>query len=120
MLPVSHDRDGTRAEAIMLDAARKRTADVMKEAKPALEQLRKVYYVEGEIETEPRVYMTVNDNYTELALRFLSREPGVRLMKDALYRDILNGFHSANIKIASTSAEIGLQTPVEVRLRTAD
>jgi small-conductance mechanosensitive channel len=120
VLPVSHDRDGTRAEAIMLDAARKHTADVMKEAKPALEQLRKVYYVEGDIEIEPRVYMTINDNYTELALRFLSREPGVRVMKDALYRDILNGFHSANIKIASTTTDIGLQTPVEVRLRTAD
>jgi len=120
MLPITHDGDSKLAESIMLDAARKRTADVMKDAQPALERLRKVYYVEGEIEIEPRVYMTINDNYTELALRFISREPGVRLMKDALFRDILDGFHKANIDIASTSTAIAVQSPVEVKVRTAE
>ena len=120
MIPIAHDADSRRAESIMLDAARKRTADVIKDAKPALERLRKVYYIDGEVEIEPRVYMTVNDNYTELALRFLSREPGVRLTKDALYRDILDGFHQANIDIASTSMEIAVPAPVEVNVRTAN
>jgi small-conductance mechanosensitive channel len=119
MLPIGHDVDTQRAEAIMLDAARKHGGEVMRDAKPALERLRKVYYVEGEVEIEPRVYLTVNDNYTELALRFLSREPGVRLMKDALYRDILNAFHQANIAVASTSMEIAVPDPVEVKVRTA-
>ena len=120
MLPVSHDGDCQRAEAVMLAAARKRTGDIVKEAKPALEQLRRVYFVEGEIEIEPRVYMSINDNYVELSLRFLSREPGVRLLKDTLYRDILDGFHDANIDIASSGTAIEMTTPVEVRLRTAD
>lgn len=120
MLPIDHDGDCQRAEAVMLAAARKRTGEVLKEAKPALEKLRKVYFVEGEIEIEPRVYMTINDNYVELSLRFLSHEPGVRLLKDALYRDILDGFHDAHISIASTSTNINVPEPVEVRLRTAD
>ena len=120
MMPVSHEGDYQRAEAVMLSAARKRTGDIIKEAKPALEQLRKVYFVEGEIEIEPRVYMTINDNYVQLSLRFLSHEPGVRPLKDALYRDILDGFHNAHIPIASTSTEIDVPEPVEVRLRTAD
>ena len=120
MMPVTHDGDTRRAEAVMLAAARKHTGEIIEEAKPALERLRKVYYVEGEIEIEPRVYLTINDNYVELSLRFLSREPGVRLLKDTLYREILDGFHNANIGIASTSMAIDVQSPVEVRLRTAD
>ena len=120
MLPVSHDGDCQRAEAVMLAAARKHTGDITREAKPALEKLRKVYFVDGEIEIEPRVYMTINDNYVELSLRFLSREPGVRPLKDALYRDILDGFRNAHIPIASTSTNINVPEPVEVRLLTAD
>jgi len=120
MLPISYDADSRRAEAIMLDAARKRTADLMSEATPALDRLRKVYYIEGEIELEPRVYMTITDNYVELALRFLSREPGVRSLKDSLYRDILAGFRNAHIAFASTSTAIDVQHPVEVRVRPAD
>jgi small-conductance mechanosensitive channel len=120
MMPVNHDGDCRRAEAVMLSAARKRTGEIIKDARPALEELRKVYFVEGEIEIEPRVYMTVNDNYVELSLRFLSHEPGVRLLKDTLYRDILDGFHNANIPVASTSTDINVPSPVEVRLRTAD
>jgi small-conductance mechanosensitive channel len=120
MLPVTYEADSRRAEAIMLDAARKRTAELMNEAGPALDRMRKAYFIKGEIEMEPRVYMTITDNYVELALRFLSREPGVRLMKDALYRDILDGFRNAHIAFASTSTAIDVQSPVEVRVRTAD
>lgn len=114
MLPVHYDADYRRAEQIMLDAAQKRTADEMKEARPALEKMRKTYYVKGEIEIDPRVYVTVNDNYIELSLRYLSREPGVRLLKDALFRDILAGWQGAHISIASTGNEIAVTTPLKV------
>lgn len=120
VMPVRHDGDCQRAEAILLNAARKRTSDIVKEATPALEKMRKRYYIEGEIEIEPRVYMTINDNYVELSLRFLSHEPGVRLLKDALYRDALTGFQNAHISIASTSTDINVRSPVAVRLTTAD
>ena len=45
--------------------------------------------------------------------------PGVRLLKDALYRDILAGFHNAEIAIASTSTDINIRPPVAVRLTSA-
>jgi small-conductance mechanosensitive channel len=120
IVPVTYEADTHRAETIMLHAARKRTAELMNEATPALERLRKVYFIEGEIELDPRVYMTITDNYIELALRFLSREPGVRPLKDALYRDILDGFRKAHIDFASTSTAIAMQTPVEVKVRPAE
>ena len=114
VLPVHYDAEYRRAEQIMLDSARGRTADAVEEARPALEKLRKTYYVKGEIEIDPRVYVTINDNYIQLSLRYLSREPGVRVLKDSLFRDILSGFQNADISIASTSSEIAVTTPLKV------
>jgi small-conductance mechanosensitive channel len=120
MIPIHHRADRASAEQILLDAARERTRDVVDEARPCIKALRDNYYVKGEIELEPRVFITVTDNWIELSLRFVSREPGVRLLKDALYRDILEGFESAGITFASSTSEVSVTTPVEVRTRSAD
>lgn len=115
MIPIHHNADRRRAEEILLAAARARTSDVIEEATPRIDQLRRHYFVKGDIELEPRVYMTITDNWLELALRFISREPGVRALKDALYRDILGQFSAAGISIASSSTEVSVVTPLEVR-----
>jgi hypothetical protein len=56
----------------------------------------------------------ITDNWLELSLRFLSHEPGVRILKDALYRDVLAGFQQARISIASSSTDISIVSPVRV------
>jgi small-conductance mechanosensitive channel len=115
VIPIHHGADRDKAEDILLTAARARTGDVVAEARPCIDQLRYRYFVRGEIDLDPRVYLTITDNWLELALRFLASEPGVRLMKDALYRDILAGFERANISIASATSEVTVVAPVEVR-----
>jgi small-conductance mechanosensitive channel len=120
VIPIHHNADRGRAEEILLSAARARTRDVIEEARPRINQLRRHYFVKGDIELEPRVYMTITDNWLELALRFVSREPGVRVLKDALYRDVLEQFSGAGISIASSSSEISIVTPLEVRTAAAN
>jgi small-conductance mechanosensitive channel len=119
MIPIHHNADRKRAEEILLAVAGARTRDVISEATPCIDELRKHYFVKGDIELEPRVFMTITDNWLELALRFVSREPGVRVLKDALYRDILEQFTSAGIGIASSTSEVSIVTPLEVRTSAA-
>src|SRR3954467_8185206 len=120
MIPIHHRADRKRAEEILHGAAIERTRDVVAEARPYIARLRENYYVKGEIELEPRVYMTVTDNWLEMSLRFLSREPGVRVLKHSLYRDILTEFERAGITIASSTSEVSVVGPVEVRNRSED
>jgi hypothetical protein len=54
----------------------------------------------------PRVYYRMTDNWLELTLRFIVREHGVRDVKDALSRDILQHFEEAGIEIASATFEL--------------
>lgn len=120
MIPIHHRADRKRAEEILLGAAMERTREVVAEARPCIARLRDNYYVKGEIELEPRVYMTVTDNWLEVSLRFLSPEPGVRVLKDSLYRDILTEFERAGITIASSTSEVSVVGPVEVRNTSAE
>lgn len=119
IIPIHHDADRKRAEEILLSVAGAHTRDVIAEATPCIDELRRHYFVKGNIELEPRVFMTITDNWLELALRFISREPGVRGLKDALSRGILTEFASAGISIASSTSEISVVTPLEVRTAAA-
>lgn len=115
VIPIHHGADRAKAEEILLSAARARTRDVVEKARPCIDALRYRYFVKGEIDLEPEVYLTVTDNWLELSLRFMAPEPGVRQMKDALYRDILAGLERAAISIASSTSEVTVVGPVEVR-----
>ena len=44
---------------------------------------------------DPRVYWRLTDNWLELTVRFVTRERGVRAVKDAMSREILAGFEGA-------------------------
>jgi small-conductance mechanosensitive channel len=112
---VHYEADVRRAESILLESARTRTKAIVADARPCLEEFRKAFAIKGEIEIDPRVYLTITDNWIELSLRFLSREPGVRVLKDSIFRDIHAEFRKANISFASTSSEISVVTPVRVQ-----
>jgi small-conductance mechanosensitive channel len=113
-VPIHHGADRSTAEKLLLDIARRHTGSIVEEARPALRKLQRMFFLPDEIGIEPRVYFNVTDNYLELSLRFLSREPGVRDLKDAIFRDILNGFETSHLSIASTSSEITVVNPVRV------
>lgn len=115
-LPISFSADHQKAEAILLDVARRHTREIVEQAKPGFESLRHQYRAIRETDIEPRIFMRLTDNWVELSLRFVVEPDRVRDRKDAMSRDLLAGLEAAGIGIASTTFEIvGLPTLHVVR-----
>jgi small-conductance mechanosensitive channel len=114
-LPVKYGADRGRAEAILLEAARRHTATIVEEATPALQHLRDRFTFKGDAALEPAVYYRLTDNWLELTVRFLCREHGVRGLKDAISRDILAALEGAGLEVASATYEIVGLPPVQIQ-----
>jgi small-conductance mechanosensitive channel len=112
-LPVPYAADRERVERILLHAARQHTVKVAEVGAEALRELRRRYFVES-AELEPRVYWQLTDNWLEMAVRFVTRERGVREIKDAMSREILAELTAAGIQVASTTVEVTGLPPVRV------
>ena len=116
-LGVSYRADRARAEAILLDVARRHTAEIAVRAEAALEKLGRDVFLLERPSTEPRVYLRLTDNWIELGLRFVAEPTNVRALKDAMSREILPAFEAAGLEIASATFEIVGLPPVELRGR---
>jgi small-conductance mechanosensitive channel len=104
-IPVTYASDRHRAEAILLEAARRATGDILRDAEPHRRRLNDEYHLDVD-SLEPRVYYRITDNWLELSLRFLSHDRTTREIKDRIARDILKGLDEAGIGIASTTIDI--------------
>ena len=110
-LPIAYTADHKKAEAILLDVARRHTREIVERARPAFAELRHSYRAVRESDVEPRIFVRLTDNWVELSLRFVVEPDRVRDRKDAMSRDLLAGLDAAGIGIASTTFEIvGLPT----------
>jgi len=105
MIPVTYTADRKRAEAILLEAAEKATAELQKAAEPYRDTMNETYHLELE-ELQPRVFYRITDNWLELNLRFLVVDYKSRVTRDRIARDILDKFDAAGIGIASGTVEI--------------
>jgi small-conductance mechanosensitive channel len=65
-------------------------------------------------EIGPRVYVRLTDNWLELTVRFIVRDCGIREVKDALSRDILQGLEQNGIELASATFEIVGLPPLRI------
>jgi small-conductance mechanosensitive channel len=113
-IPVSYKDDRRRAEQILLDVAHTHTASLVAQATPALESLRGRFPLRGEASLEPRVYWRLTDNWIELTVRFIAEEYGVRALKDAMSRELIDRFDEAKIGIASGTYEIVGVPPIRI------
>lgn len=114
-LPIPFSADRNRAERIILDAARRHTADIKKLGEEALKELERRYEVKRE-DFEPRVYFRITDNWCEMAVRFITEDHGIRKVKDAMSRDILDALDAAHIGIASGTYEVVGMPELRVRI----
>ena len=104
-LPITYTADRQRAEQILLEAAGRHTVRVSEVDEETRQEMERRYFVRlGDL--EPRVYFRLTDNWLELTVRFIAKERGVRDLKDAMSRDILQAFDDAGIGIASATFEI--------------
>jgi small-conductance mechanosensitive channel len=114
-IPVSYDDDYRTVERILLDTARKHTAEIVAASRKPLDDFRGKYFLSDDPEVEPRVFLRLTDNWQELSLRFLAHPRGARALKDAMSRDILAGLRAVNIGIASGTYAIVQVPTVNVR-----
>ena len=104
-LPVTYTADHARAEAIMLQVAQQHTTKVEDIAQPELEMLYKKFSI-NPADLKPRVFYRMTDNWVELSVRFITRDHGIRNLKDAMFRQMLGLFAEAGIGIASSTYDI--------------
>ena len=113
-IPVTYDADRAKAEEIILEAARRHSMQTSRVSAEAMRHMQEVYFVNS-TDFEPRVFYRLTDNWLELAVRFVVADRGIREVKDAMSREIIEGFDAAGIGIASATYDIvGLPT---VRVR---
>lgn len=119
VLPVSHSADRKKAEAILTRVAREHTVEASEMGQEALDEMRRRYFMES-ASTEPRVYWRLTDNWLELTVRFVTREHGVRDVKDRMSREILQALDEAGIGLASATFEVVGLPQVNVKVNHAD
>jgi small-conductance mechanosensitive channel len=112
-LPVSYQSDRKRAEEILLEIARKHTVKINELGEDAIQNLERRYFMRRS-ELGPRVFFRLTDNWLEMSLRFLAQDAGVRELKDAMSRDIIDQLDQAGIGVASGTYEIVGLPPVRV------
>lgn len=115
-LPISYKDDRDRAEQILLDAAEKHTVRMSELAQPALDILKRRFFIE-DADIKPRVFYRLTDNWVELTVRFLCKDHNVRGLKDRMSRDILAALEQGGIGIASGTYEIVGLPPIKVELQ---
>lgn len=111
--PVSYSADRLQAEAILLEVARRRTADLTAMGEAESRELQRRYFM-AEPNFAPRVYWRMTDNWVELSVRFVANAHDVRELKDAMTREILEAYDHANIQIASATFEIVGLPPLQM------
>lgn len=102
---IHYDADRARAEEILLGAARAHALDPATVSADVHEHLDRKYHL-ARLDFEPRVYYRITDNYLELTVRFVYGTHGIRNVKDAMSRDILDGFNAAGLRMAPQMREI--------------
>ena len=118
-LPVPYTADRKRAEQILLDAAARHTTKITEMSHEALHEFEQRYVVKGS-DLEPTVYWRLTDNWVEMTVRFIVPDSGIRAIKSAMSRDILEEFERAGIGIASGTYEVVGMPLLKVQMLPGD
>jgi small-conductance mechanosensitive channel len=102
-IPVPYSADWKRAERIVCEEA-ERVSD-SDGARRAMEAMRKQFPMPPH-EVHPKVYVTLTDNWVELAARFVIPVRQSRTIKDEMSRAIRDRFDEAGIQVASTTMDV--------------
>lgn len=117
-VPIPYRADRARAEAILLDCVAQNAEALDRESEPVRRALERRYFI-GVDDLTPRVFWRLTDNWLELTVRFIVRDHGMRDVKDAIARAVLQKFEDASIEVASATYEIVGIPPLRIRNETA-
>jgi len=112
-VPIRYGDDRHRAEAVMLEAAHRRTLDPSTISEEAAQGLERRFDLRR-LDFEPRVFYRLTSNWLELTVRFVVKDHGTRAVKDQMARDILDGFDAAGIAVATAGLRIEGNLPISI------
>lgn len=107
-IPVPYSADWRRAERIVCEEA-ERVSD-SQGARQAMDEMRRRFPMPAH-EVDPRVYVTLTDNWVELAARFVIPVRQSRTIKDEMSRAIRERFDEAGIDVASSTMDVTVRSP---------
>ena len=113
-LAFAYGSDRVRAEEILLEVANRHTLDIGRMGAEALAEMRRRYFMTS-AEMTPKVYYRLTENWLELTVRFIAEDRGVRDLKNAMGRDILDALDAAGIGFASSTLAIVGLPPITIR-----
>lgn len=102
-VPVPYRSDWHKAEQILLEEAERVSST--EGAREAMDAMTKRFPVPKQ-EIEPKVYVTLTDNWVELAARFVIPVRSARTIHDQMSRAIGERFAAEGIEIASSTSEV--------------
>lgn len=113
MVPITYESNWRRAEELILAAAQEYSRDLEERARAELEVMSRNYPVHhGGV--EPTVYMSFNDNWIELTLRYFADARARRQVKDRLSRRILTDIErEPSVEVASATISIVSFPPIK-------
>jgi small-conductance mechanosensitive channel len=114
-IPVPYNADRNRAEQILIDAAHKHTTKIAELGEDALRALERRYVLKR-TELEPQTFWRLTDNWVEMTVRFIVPDTGIRSIKSAMSRDIIEELDRAGIPIASGTYEVVSMPPLKVQM----
>jgi small-conductance mechanosensitive channel len=112
-LPIRYQDDRSKAEQILLSAARRHAVTEETMGKDEVERLNSAFGIQlGEI--DPQSFWRLTDNWLEITVRFLAPDHGIRRIKDQMSREIMTGLDYAKIGIASGTYAIVEMPPLRI------
>ncbi|HEX4124713.1 MAG TPA: hypothetical protein VHY37_08305, partial [Tepidisphaeraceae bacterium] len=115
-LPFSYKDDRKRAEKILLDAATQHSVKEGDINERDMQELTRRYFLPSP-DIKPRVFMRLTDNWIELTVRFLVGTHGIREVKNAMSRQIIDALDAAKIGIASSTYDVVGMPPLRVQIQ---
>ncbi|WP_018260678.1 mechanosensitive ion channel family protein [Methylobacterium sp. WSM2598] len=104
-VPIRYGADRQRAEEILLESVHKHVDRVTDLGAEDAAELQRRYDLPN-AGVEPRIYLRLTNSWLEVTVRFLTRTHGVRELKSAMSREILDRFEEGGIGIATTAYEL--------------
>jgi small-conductance mechanosensitive channel len=108
-IPVTHESDWKKAEGILNEIITEATSELSVSAMAEISHLQSKYFLTND-NVEPRVYMTITDNWISLYARYIVSARERRNIQDKIMREIKERFDlEKKISIASTTSVVTIK-----------
>jgi small-conductance mechanosensitive channel len=100
-VPVQYSSDYAAADKCILEAARAHALSSDRMGQEEVKRLEDRFGIAvGDI--DPKVFWRITEDWLEITVRFLGPDHGIRVIKDQMARDILNGFEKNGVAVGAT------------------